>query len=399
MNLPKFIFLSAAIFLILPIASAAHYIVGEAYNATDGTSANGRIITLWRTAYGATDNITDIVGSSGNSGTDNVYFVDCEMLASPCEIGDNISATIFDNGDSYSSNQVSLIVTGAGFDIMPNVTIKTEMSFANVNVDDAISYPQNEIDLIPADTVKVSCSGIVQGTGMDDSINNVTSEFFSIALSFYGDSNQNNKHYTNSSCFLNISYGNNGQVFFNCTYNLEYYAVSGNWSCVVKATKNETTSKTTSASTAINTLLALEMPDFINYSLVTTSSVSEEQIANVTNYGNVAINLSLQGYAYYPGDNVSMNCSAGAGKNISVTYEKYNLTASTPGTINLQTFENNYINLTSSAIIREFSLNARQSDIVNDAVKSTYWRIYVPSGVGGVCSGKIIAGAANAAGI
>ena len=53
-----FIFL---VLLILPLSSAAHYIVGIVENAKDGTSANGHSIILWNPIIGIQENISDIM--------------------------------------------------------------------------------------------------------------------------------------------------------------------------------------------------------------------------------------------------------------------------------------------------------------------------------------------------
>jgi len=37
-------------------------------------------------------------------------------------------------------------------------------------------------------------------------------------------------------------------------------------------------------------------------------------------------------------------------------------------------------------------------NVVNDAINSTYWRIYVPLGVAGTCQGNIVFGATVAPG-
>lgn len=76
-----------------------------------------------------------------------------------------------------------------------------------------------------------------------------------------------------------------------------------------------------------------------------------------------------------------MNCSIGNIKNISINYEKYNLNTSTAGSLTLTEFEAAYVNLTSSPVVKKFDLNYRQNDTEDDAINSTYWRIYVPLGV------------------
>ena len=74
------------IFLVLPFCSAAHYIVGYVENAKDGTNADGHSIVLWNPEIGIADNVSDIIGPTGNSRTNNIYMIDCEMLRNGCNI-------------------------------------------------------------------------------------------------------------------------------------------------------------------------------------------------------------------------------------------------------------------------------------------------------------------------
>jgi len=83
----------------------------------------------------------------------------------------------------------------------------------------------------------------------------------------------------------------------------------------------------------INSLLSIGVPDYIDYGLVNATNVSDEQIANITNFGNTRINLTLEGYAINRSDGLAMNCSLGVTKNISIMHEKYNLTSSNAGTL------------------------------------------------------------------
>jgi len=257
---------------------------------------------------------------------------------------------------------------------------------------------EDPINLIPNSTKEVVCSIIIEDYQGESDLKNVSAEFFDTSSSFYGDTDDNNNHYTNSSCVLNLSYGDTYTAQANCTFNIEYYANPGNWNCTVQAYDISNLDDVSSNSTYINTLLALGLPDAINYGTLNATFVSLEQIANVTNYGNVQINLTLEGYAQTQGDGKAMNCSLGSIGYIDVGYEKYNLTASTPGDLTLSQFEGNYTNLTSSAVTKRFELNYRQNDITNEAINSTYWRIYVPKGVAGTCTGNIIFGATLASG-
>ncbi len=294
---------------------------------------------------------------------------------------------------------VNLVLAGAGKD---NVTITSLLKIGN-------SFPEiinitinndNNIDLTPNSTTLVNVVTIIRDYNGEGDIMNVTSEFFDTSVSSYGSNDDNNFHYSNSSCSLNLSYGNKTEAFFNCGFQVEYYANSGNWNCTAKATDNLSISKTGSNITKINTLLALGVPSPTDYGKINATGVSPEFAINVTNYGNAPINLSLSGYAVTIGDGLAMNCSQGLVQNISIEYEKYNLTASNIGTMNLTNFEGNYTNLTSSVVVKKFNLPQRLNDTTQfvDDTNSTYWRIYVPLGVAGSCSGNIIFGAVQSPG-
>jgi len=276
-----------------------------------------------------------------------------------------------------------------------NVTITSLMTIGN-------SFPEimnitvnngNNINLIPNSTKLVEVVAIIRDYNGQGDIRNVTSEFFDDSASSYGSSNDNNNHYTNNTCVIDTSYGDLTEVNATCTFLVEYYANNATWNATVFVNDSLSSSAIKSKATTINTLLALGLPNNIDYGKVNATFVSGQQEVNVTNMGNVLMNLSLMGYGATQGDGNSMNCSLGATQNISVMYEKYNLTSSNQGLMNLAAFEGNYTNLTSNVKVNNFNLNFRQNDSSNEAVNSTYWRIYVPLGVAGGCSGNIVFGA------
>ena len=82
----KVIIVILMVFLALPLVNAAHYITGIVNNARDGTGADGRIVVLWNPVNGMNDNLTDIIGPNGNSGANNIYMIDCEMLDNGCDV-------------------------------------------------------------------------------------------------------------------------------------------------------------------------------------------------------------------------------------------------------------------------------------------------------------------------
>src|SRR3989339_243202 len=181
-----------------------------------------------------------------------------------------------------------------------------------------------------------------------------------------------------------------------CNFQVYYYANPGNWNCTMFVNDSVGFSDLQNDSITMNQLLSIGLPASIDYSVVNSTAVSGEQTVNVSNTGNVILNLSLSGYAVTEEDNYSMNCTLGNIQNISINYEKFRLNTSITGPLTLSDFEANYTNLSSGPTVKRFNLNFRQDDANDDAINGTYWRVYVPRGVAGNCTGNILFGAVQA---
>jgi hypothetical protein len=281
----------------------------------------------------------------------------------------------------------------------PNVTVITNLTVGNAypevfNV--SIENNVSSLALTPNTTRTVYCWGVgVDYNGWDD-IKNASAVFFDNMNSTYVTADDNNFHYTNSSC--DITQQGTYSDTINCSFGVWYYAYPSNWTCTINVTDLAKKSGYGNDTITVSTLLALGLPDFIYYGTVNATEVSDENITNVINYGNVKINLSLSGYGFKANDNNAMNCSLGTNKNITINHEKYNLTVSNPGVLNLDQAIANYTNLTSAPAVKKYNLDYRQNDTVNEAINATYWRIYVPLGVAGTCQGNIVFGATVASG-
>lgn len=261
----------------------------------------------------------------------------------------------------------------------------------------SVDLDGGSVTLTPNATTVVNCSIIAEDYEGEDTIVNVSAELFHFTDSFYGDSDDNNYHYTNDSCEINTAYGDGYEITADCLFDVEYYANPGIWNCTVVV--NDSVYTDLNSNTGIvNQLLAFGLPDSIDYGTVNATYVSEERMANVTNVGNVVLNLSLSGYGQAEGDGYSMVCDYGTVQNISIDYEKYNLTESHSGSQTLSQFEANYTNLTDTPTVRIFNQLPRTNDSVNDVLNSTYWRVYLPLGVAGTCNGTILFGAVQAQG-
>ncbi len=134
---------------MIQLASASHYIVGIANDALEGETANGKQVVLWNPANGENDNLTDVIGVTGSSGADNIYMVDCEMLSTPCQVGDELRVKVVNGGDDYISYWVNLSVTGAGYDVASNITLN---SIPNASLISPINYEN------ASDEVEFNCS-------------------------------------------------------------------------------------------------------------------------------------------------------------------------------------------------------------------------------------------------
>jgi hypothetical protein len=382
------IFLIVLVFLIIPEFSAAHFIIGYANDAKDGTNSNDHTVILWNNVNGINDNLTDVIGVNGNSNVNQAYMIDCELLNNGCSVGDILSLKIIDGGDGYISRVFNITITGAGFDFL-NLTLNSLPNISFIRVDDSLSSPIQQIDLIAGATRNVVCSAIVEELDGQDLLN-ASARFFDNTISGYGLSDDNNSHYTNNSCYLNASYGNENETEILCAFESWYYSNSGNWNCTIETYDNLSTSNRADNLTNVNTLLSIGIFSNADFGEVDTEGISQEVILNVSNYGNVLINLSLSGYAQNINDGNAMNCTGG---NVSIDYLKYNLTTNNPVVGDLTDFESKYENLTASPKIREFNLNFRQNEAINEAFNSTYWRIYLPLDISGDCQGNIVFGA------
>jgi hypothetical protein len=130
----KILYISLLLMTILPFASAAHYVVGFVNNASDGTSPNGYVITMWNPAVGMSDVVTDVIGANGNSHTNNIYMLDCELLNNGCAIGVNISVQVLNNGNGYETNKVTQAMGGYGYNMFANLTLSKVVAKSEIEL-------------------------------------------------------------------------------------------------------------------------------------------------------------------------------------------------------------------------------------------------------------------------
>ncbi|MFA5857102.1 MAG: hypothetical protein WC867_07095 [Candidatus Pacearchaeota archaeon] len=125
-HLNKFSIVLLAFILALQLVSASHYITGYVHDSLDSLeSANDKQVILWNPIIGMQENISDIIGINGNSESSNTFMFDCELLNNSCKIGDIFKVKTLNDGDNYFSEEESVIISGAGYDITPDLILNS----------------------------------------------------------------------------------------------------------------------------------------------------------------------------------------------------------------------------------------------------------------------------------
>jgi len=113
------------VLLVSPMLSAVHYITGQVNDSYDGEPANNHTAFLWNPSVGMQDNLTDTIGPLGNSGENNTYEIDCDLLNNGCQEGDNLSIKVIDSGDGYITNTVNVTVSSTSPDAAPSLRLNS----------------------------------------------------------------------------------------------------------------------------------------------------------------------------------------------------------------------------------------------------------------------------------
>lgn len=235
-----------------------------------------------------------------------------------------------------------------------------------------------DITLTAGEVTLISCNVSIRDYNGGNDVTGVNATFF-IAPSVHASADDNNTHYTNSSCA--IAGGPSGQyVNYTCSFPIEYYANNGSWACNASVIDNKNLTGSNSNTTAINALYALNVTPLLDYGEVDAGDIVGNITANITNLGNLPINITVQGYGSTPGDNLSFVCEFG---NLSVDVQHFaaNTTAS---------FGEKQV-LTSS-FQQIFNLTVPKTTSGELAVNATWWELYIdPSqAAAGGCNGTLV---------
>jgi hypothetical protein len=280
-----------------------------------------------------------------------------------------------------------------------NVSVRT-----TVNITDAMPEVLNitcnsgaAVTLTAGGTQNVTCliqirdyngGNTLNGTVDSGSgVSGVNMSTFYHILNQSNEADDNNTHYTNSSCSL-TGIPNGYYVNWTCAFNVLYYANNGTWT--VNATvhdryNNRSFNVSGYQNVTINALYALNVTDVIDFGQMFVGETSTSPVqANITNFGNMQINVSVYGYGsdnqtLY--SNYALICEV---RNLSLSTERYSISsadawsAMTPITA-------------SSVQIINLTVDRRTND--NAEVRNaTYWRLYVDpaSNPFGQCNGTVV---------
>ena len=161
----------------------------------------------------------------------------------------------------------------------------------------------SSIDLNPGNTTLINCTGYVWDYNGWQDIKNVSAHFYDLTYG-YGADVDNNYRYINYTCgnatttCREITETN---ASCTCLFNVHYYANNGTWVCNMTITDdggNATEriynfNSSNNLSVTINPVLALNTPEEIDYGNLSVTETSIEKILNISNFGNIPINISV----------------------------------------------------------------------------------------------------------
>lgn len=192
--------------------------------------------------------------------------------------------------------------------------------------------------------------------------------------------NDNSTKYFNSSC--NPISGQQSGIYVNysCQFPVNYYAVNGSWTCLGKVNDTYGLAGRGNATTTINALYALNVTPLIDYGTHAMGQYVPNQTANVTNLGNVPINITVKGYARNWSDNLSFMCEQG---NLSLDLQHFSAN-NTADWATKQILNDSYRQVHGLTVPK--AMNATPS------LNVTYWELYLdPTQLAqGECNGTVV---------
>ncbi|MBN1792981.1 DUF2341 domain-containing protein [Candidatus Woesearchaeota archaeon] len=239
-----------------------------------------------------------------------------------------------------------------------------------------------DITLNAGSTQRVQCSVIIRDYNGGNTIQYVNSTF-SYFLNSSDDPDDNNIHYTNTSCTHNSTDGYNAT--WDCAFDVWYYANNGTWNVNVTVTDDFPFIVSSISNTTILPMYAIDVTPLIDFGEMYVGEVSSSSVqANITNYGNMEINVSVYGFGgenETKGAGLAMICNT---RNITSDDERYSLNpADTWATMAA---------ISQTPTLLPSLTMPQQEDDLTQIMNSTYWRLFINpvSNPDGICNGTVI---------
>jgi len=293
---------------------------------------------------------------------------------------------------------ITILAIGTTFVELPvlasnlsNTTVHTNVTNTEPVILNVTMWPQ-EVVLTAGTTTNVSCiADVFDYNGIAD-MYNASAIFYFNASGQTGNLDNNFRYYADNSSCLSTQGASPTNYTVECKVPLQYYANNGSWNCLVTIfdagggpDPNIKINRSAFANITnnVSALLAIDVPTLLEYGNMTVTQTSGDKQLNITNYGNIPINISVRAYANdstAPGQNLSFRCVAG---NIPVAYQKYYVRSGV--TYNTMTPVSNL-----STMISNFTLPQRTNDTnIWDDKNSTYWKLQIPLSIYGDCNGTL----------
>jgi hypothetical protein len=285
-------------------------------------------------------------------------------------------------GINYQVRAYGIDLAGnqGSFSIASNITMNNSqlVNITFIYADDNVDLPINEIDLIAGDFKTMFCN-ISASDPVDYNLLSANATLYDGRINFTS-LTDNRSAYTDPNCTMTYGAGTDAQ--FLCSFNVSYYSPNGTWYCRGYV-KNAYTSNYLEDNFTINQLFALNISsDVIDYQNVPTAQTSSDVAVNITNLGNVPINISVYGFGgenETTGANLSMICEI---NNINISFQKFSTTVAPYSAKNT---------LASTPV--ETGLTIRPKANSSDyTYNTTYWQLAVPpsSLTFGQCNGSVV---------
>ena len=267
-----------------------------------------------------------------------------------------------------------------------NVTVWTHVNITNskpevlnITFQDFDNTSLSNITINAGGFKTVYCNVTVRDWNGFNDIQYVNATIWHAATSSYSAADNNNSHYTNSSCTINSSISAYVGSYV-CGFNVIYYVNNGTWICNATDVDTANTTGVGLGNTTFYPVYALNVTDGIDYGSAAVESFTGNVTANITNLGNMPINVTVEGYGAKRGDGLAMNCSLGG--NITIGNERFS-TASVDWSLMTKL-------ISSPQLIPNLTLSKQNNNAM--VTNSTYWQLYIDStnNPGGNCTGNII---------